>query len=51
MVLAMVLFYQEVLFCSAIVAVPVKQCYGAVPVKLCYGAVPVKLCYGAVLVK
>ena len=27
MVLAMVLFYQEVLFCSAIVAVPVKQCY------------------------
>jgi hypothetical protein len=33
MVLSMVLFYQEVLFCSAIVAVPVKQCYGAVLVK------------------
>ena len=28
--------------CCAIVAVPVKQCYGAVPVKLCYGAVLVK---------
>ena len=42
MVLSMVLFYKEVLFCSAIVAVPVKQCCGAVPVKLCYGAVLVK---------